>query len=627
MKVVLFCGGRGSGTFIKELVQDSDIELTLIVNAYDDGLSTGEIRRLVPGMLGPSDFRKNLGNLLVPASESHMVFSEILEHRISIRLSDFESVIKQQGPNTKQLLANALIASDVDLHILFSSLPKGKKDAILSLANSFLTEVIGDVRAIEFSDILKFQDFATGNILLAGAYLQTGRNFSKANDLVCSLFDIRAQILNVSDDNRILVGLTDKGEFIESEADIVGGQFVGALKEVFLFPEKLSQIDLQKFNEMEDIDQKRKYISSFESLPSLNPRIQEVLNSADAIVYGSGTQHSSLFPTYKLLSHHGVLPPKSAKRIFVSNLDHDLDIQGWNGKAILEAFSRHFGSIPYHELIDTIVSDSSSPIQFQDVNENVCLRLTPLRSSRKTSAHDGQKLVKELLFGLNGYHERNVEIGVFSPPVESVRSRMRQILEEFPFGNSELEIQWGVFETAGASEKAVAEFNAWINDTTRSRFLVLFACEGETNIGDLIAGIDFMQSTGIPVLSGSRTQARRQWLEATGKTYGEGRLRFNLSIAATIFAVFISVLRRKQLLTDPLSRCLIIDRFEVRKKVSTDLTFSGATIPGLRTFLLRKQIDIAEFPITYRVFKGYRAFVNPTKDALNGFLEIMKLPR
>ena len=82
MKIVLFCGGRGNSNLIKELVDDSDVELTLIVNAYDDGLSTGKIRRLIPGMLGPSDFRKNLGYLLVPASEDHLNFQKKFKTQI-----------------------------------------------------------------------------------------------------------------------------------------------------------------------------------------------------------------------------------------------------------------------------------------------------------------------------------------------------------------------------------------------------------------------------------------------------------------------------------------------------------------------------------------------------------------
>lgn len=59
-RVVLFCGGRGSATIIRALLRQTDVELTLLVNAYDDGLSTGALRDFIPGMLGPSDFRKNL---------------------------------------------------------------------------------------------------------------------------------------------------------------------------------------------------------------------------------------------------------------------------------------------------------------------------------------------------------------------------------------------------------------------------------------------------------------------------------------------------------------------------------------------------------------------------------------
>ena len=60
MKISLFCGGRGSSALIRELLTWPQVELSLLVNAYDDGLSTGEIRDLFPGLLGPSDFRKNI---------------------------------------------------------------------------------------------------------------------------------------------------------------------------------------------------------------------------------------------------------------------------------------------------------------------------------------------------------------------------------------------------------------------------------------------------------------------------------------------------------------------------------------------------------------------------------------
>ena len=64
IKVVLFCGGRGSASIIRSLIQLPSVDLSLLINAYDDGLSTGDLRAFIPGMLGPSDFRKNLSYLI-----------------------------------------------------------------------------------------------------------------------------------------------------------------------------------------------------------------------------------------------------------------------------------------------------------------------------------------------------------------------------------------------------------------------------------------------------------------------------------------------------------------------------------------------------------------------------------
>ena len=60
VEISLFCGGRGSANLIKELVKNSNVKLNLIINGYDNGLSTGVLRKFIPGMLGPSDFRKKL---------------------------------------------------------------------------------------------------------------------------------------------------------------------------------------------------------------------------------------------------------------------------------------------------------------------------------------------------------------------------------------------------------------------------------------------------------------------------------------------------------------------------------------------------------------------------------------
>ena len=82
VRITLFCGGRGSATIIRALLRRSDVDLTLLVNAYDDGFSTGSLRNFIPGMLGPSDFRKNLSYLFGNYSQSQYALKSLMEYRL-----------------------------------------------------------------------------------------------------------------------------------------------------------------------------------------------------------------------------------------------------------------------------------------------------------------------------------------------------------------------------------------------------------------------------------------------------------------------------------------------------------------------------------------------------------------
>ena len=64
INVVILNGGRGAGTIIPKLLEHKYCNVISVVNAYDDGKSTGEIRKFF-GMLGPSDIRK-VQELMLP---------------------------------------------------------------------------------------------------------------------------------------------------------------------------------------------------------------------------------------------------------------------------------------------------------------------------------------------------------------------------------------------------------------------------------------------------------------------------------------------------------------------------------------------------------------------------------
>src|SRR5262249_56063373 len=87
VRVVLFSGGRGSGVLSRQLLKDPHIQLTLAINGYDDGASTGEVRRFLGDSLGPSDFRKNASRLALELGTCPPALVEGLDARLPHRLT------------------------------------------------------------------------------------------------------------------------------------------------------------------------------------------------------------------------------------------------------------------------------------------------------------------------------------------------------------------------------------------------------------------------------------------------------------------------------------------------------------------------------------------------------------
>src|ERR1044071_1036066 len=94
-KVVILCGGRGSGTLANQLL-DQNADVTCLVNAYDDGLSTGRLR-YVFDELGPSDLRKNLLSLMDLDASGYWSRFEVFAYRYPAeneRAGDFRREIE-----------------------------------------------------------------------------------------------------------------------------------------------------------------------------------------------------------------------------------------------------------------------------------------------------------------------------------------------------------------------------------------------------------------------------------------------------------------------------------------------------------------------------------------------------
>ena len=63
-------------------------------------------------------------------------------------------------------------------------------------------------------------------------------------------------------------------------------------------------------------------------VPSINPAAVAALAEADVIVYGPGTQHSSLFPSYMTKGvAEAIAANMRADKVFIGNIHRDFDIQ------------------------------------------------------------------------------------------------------------------------------------------------------------------------------------------------------------------------------------------------------------------------------------------------------------
>jgi 2-phospho-L-lactate transferase/gluconeogenesis factor (CofD/UPF0052 family) len=82
LNIVSFNGGRGAKNLIPSFLNMDGINLTSIVNAYDDGKSTGEIRTFFK-MLGPSDIRKVQEAMIPENLWDHHSILQMFEYRFS----------------------------------------------------------------------------------------------------------------------------------------------------------------------------------------------------------------------------------------------------------------------------------------------------------------------------------------------------------------------------------------------------------------------------------------------------------------------------------------------------------------------------------------------------------------
>jgi 2-phospho-L-lactate transferase/gluconeogenesis factor (CofD/UPF0052 family) len=434
VSVVLFSGGRGSDVLSRQLIGHPDVALTIAINGYDDGASTGEVRRFLGDSLGPSDFRKNASRV---ARETRSCPDGIVE-MFDTRLPDPCS-----REHALQALEGVAIAGGPQM--------RQRIDAV--------TRELAAGRPFEFSDC------AIGNLVFAGCYLFRGRRFNDAVDDYCGLLGLPAGLIdNVTDGtNAFLVALERDRGVLVSEAEIVDAKQQNRISDVFLLDAPLSEADRAALGRLTQgacatwLEQRSR------PMP-LNPRLRERIAAADLIIYAPGTQHSSLFPSYltKDLSR-AIASNLTAIKLLVTNIQADAEISGSSAVDIIERavyYLKEKGKLPLPvptlithyiindpKILETDPNAGYVPLGHLDTLEDPRLVRIGHYEDGVSGRHDASKVLEPFLQSFLSQRRRQ-RIAVWLYDAASLNKLSQSVLEMLRGGIQNLAVDVTVFYTA-----------------------------------------------------------------------------------------------------------------------------------------------------------------------------------
>jgi hypothetical protein len=289
----------------RELIARRDVRLTLAINGYDDGLSTGEVRRFLGDSLGPSDFRKNASLLARTLGSCDPALTGLLDIRLPEPITTAEALAR---------------------------LREITEPGVRERLQAFEDELTRSGRPFDFTDC------SVGNLVFAGCFLREGRRFNAAVDDYCALLGLPPGLVdNVSDGTDAYLVAIDLGDrLLASEADIVDAKRRNRIKDIFLIGRRLDGSEAEEIGRLGPAEMTARLRSLEREIP-VNPRLLERIAAADIIVYSPGTQHSSLFPSYLTRGLSAALAANlTAIKILITNIQADAEIPDTTAVEIIE---------------------------------------------------------------------------------------------------------------------------------------------------------------------------------------------------------------------------------------------------------------------------------------------------
>lgn len=379
LNIVVFSGGTGSIAIqegFSALYGNENYNLDIVINAYDNGKSTGTCRKIFNDkILGPSDLRKNhmtqFKLLHAMALKDFSSRESVLYRIFNLRL-DADSKESYYAEACKLLTDARETLGDKDTYYL-----KG-------LLDYFFFEDIRNEKWRETLEGVSFKDFSIANVFYASSAALNGYSLRLAGKEMAELLSVKDNVHLISDVNLYLEARTQSGRVIEDEGEIV---------EWDNSEDKITSVMLLKDGQ--------EYIPSVDEETDLTKvrSVKSIVEAADIIIFSSGTQWSSLIPTYMHSGLRKILAASNAKKYVVINNIEDHDMYGVSADEVMDILGRY---IPVDDVTAIVNVDA-----MQSMNHTAHVPTLSGHIGEDKKHHNPIKLIGMLMKDYYGVEEKN----------------------------------------------------------------------------------------------------------------------------------------------------------------------------------------------------------------------------
>jgi len=637
LKVVLFSGGRGSGVLTRQLVGNPAIALTIAINGYDDGASTGEVRRFLRDSLGPSDFRKNASRLATELRSCPAPLVELLDLRFPVGSAEGDArraFAALRGDRTADAPGVLTLASRLD-----AAITNGIGAALEAFEHLL----------IESGEPFNFSDCSLGNLIFAGMYLRAGRDFNRAVDDYAALLGLPVGLIeNVTDGtNAWLVGIDAAGRLLATEEELVDGTRPHRVADIFLINRPLSPDERTRFERSSD-DAKR-LLESLSVHPALNGRLEAKIAAADLIIYAPGTQHSSLFPSYLTPGLCAAIAGNlSAIKLLITNIQSDAEITGSNAVDIIDRavfYLKEKGRVELptpclitHYLVnDPEHGDAEKPyvpLGPLDSIEDPRLVRIGYYEEGVTGRHDAARVLAPFIDTLLA-HEGRRRVAVLLHDAGSTNKAVQSMLEMVRGGIARVPLDITVFYAGDEVDGRVASRLPFVVTRLPSGdaafaaaakgggfdYVALFESSGMYRGEDLVALVSHLVGGRLDAVWGSRRLSVRDIEESYRLRYRKNAWLGAISYAGSHVLSLAYLLLYGRYISDTLSAVRALRAADALNP-SIDLTDKRAN-HRLLSGLLRRRAEILEIPVRFFPISPERVKRTTPLDGLQALATIV----